>query len=457
MSEAQEAAKETRRGGGAGDSSGNERGGGSGSRPDEEAAALPPARLRQVILVLAIGTGLVVANIYYAQPLLSPIGSTFGVSYGSATLVVTLTQFGYALGMLTLLPLGDMLENRALASRTLIGTAAALVAAGISPFFGMFLVMSVLVGVSSVVAQILVPLAAHVAPEKDRGRIVGTVMTGLLLGIMLARTVSSLVAAAWGWRTIYLISGALMIALSVLLRRVLPYRKPEHTTVYAELMRTTARLAREEPVLRRRALCQALMFGAFSCFWTSVEFELTSRHHFSHLGIAVFALIGAAGAGVAPLAGWVGDRGHGRAGSGVVIALAVVAMLLAGFGSGSVVLLGVAGILLDLAVQGHQSFSLRDIYGLRENARARVNTVYMTSIFVGGAMATALSGTVNDSYGWKGVCLLGAALALVALLVWVYSVLRPPRGRTGAATARGSATTAPEGAEGAEGADRATA
>ena len=241
---------------------------------------------------------------------------------GRTELVVTLTQLGYAVGLFLLVPLGDLLENRALASRTLLVTSAALLATGLSPDFGVFLAMSVLVGMTSMVAQILVPYAAQLAPPAERGRVVGTVMAGLLLGILLARTVSSLVAAAWGWRTIYLASAFLMVVLSVLLSRMLPKRPPAHTSTYPQLMLSALRLVREEPVLRRRAVCQALMFGAFSCFWTSVAFELIQRHHLGQAWIGIFALVGAAGAAAAPLAGRLGDQGHGHAGSGVALALA---------------------------------------------------------------------------------------------------------------------------------------
>ena len=403
-------------------------------------AALPPARLRRVMLVLAVACGMAVANIYYAQPLLAPIASAFGVSQGSTALVVTLTQLGYALGMVLLLPLGDLLENRTLASRTLLITAAALLAAGLSPDFGVFLAMSVLVGMTSVVAQILIPFAAHLAPEHERGKVVGTVMIGLLLGILLARTVSSLVAAAWGWRTIYLISAALMIALSVMLVRLLPKRQPSHTSTYPRLLLSTFRLIREEPALRRRAACQALMFGAFSSFWTSVGFELIHRHHLGQVGIGLFALVGAAGAAAAPLAGRLGDRGYGHLGSGLALLLAVSAMVLADLGSGSLLLLALAGVLLDLAVQSHQVFSQREIYGLRADARARVNTVFMTSVFLGGSIATGASGILHDSYGWTGVTLFGAALPVVGLVVWAVSALR--RARPGHAADQGLGTTA---------------
>lgn len=407
--------------------------------PAEPAASPPPAdtspleaeRLRLVIAALAVACGLTVANLYYAQPLLSAIAHAFGVSQGSAGLVVTLTQLGYAIGLLFLLPLGDLLENRTLVSRTLLLTAAALFGAGFAPGFGIFLGMSVLVGIASVVAQILVPFATYLAPEHERGRVVGTVMGGLLLGILLARTVSSLIAAAWGWRTIYLVSGVLMLGLAVLLIRVLPRRGPEHRSSYGQLMVTIGHLAREEPALRRRAFCQAMMFGAFSCFWTAISFELIRRHHMDQVGIAVFALVGAGGAASAPIAGRLGDRGLGRAGSGVALVLAVVSLLLANVGSGSVVLLAVAGVLLDSAVQSHLVFSQREIYGLRPDARARVNTVFMTTIFVGGAAASAAAGAVDDAYGWSGVTLLAAAFPLLGLAVWSYSTISTVRQRSG--------------------------
>jgi predicted MFS family arabinose efflux permease len=386
-----------------------------------------PRGLRLITLVLAVACGATVANLYYAQPLLAEIASAFKVSQGNAALVVTLTQLGYAVGMVALMPLGDLVENRALASRTLLATAIALVVAGLAPGFGIFLAASVLVGITSVVAQILIPFAAHLAPEAQRGRFVGTVMTGLLLGILLARTLSSLVAAAWGWRTIYLISAGLMLVVAVTLVRVLPRHKPDHGVTYPQLMRSIGQLVRSEPALRRRAVCQALMFGAFSCFWTSVAFELLRGHGLSQAGIGIFALVGAAGAAAAPIAGRLGDRGHGRIGSGVTLVLAIVAMLIADIGVNSLVVLALAGILLDLAVQGHQVLSQQEIYGLRADARARINTVFMTTIFVGGALASAGSGLLYDAAGWTGVTLLGAALPAVGLVIWAFSALRARR------------------------------
>ena len=389
--------------------------------------ALSTRRLRIVTFTMAVACGLAVANLYYAQPLLELIAGSFGVSQGTATVVVTMTQLGYALGLLFVLPLGDLIDNRKLTSRTMVGTAVALAVAAVSPDFGLFVAVSVLIGTTSVVAQILVPLAAHLAPEHSRGKVVGQVMSGLLLGILLARTVSSLVAAAWGWRTIYLVSAVLVVGMSVVLARMLPDRAATHRASSRSLMGSVLALARAEPVLRRRSFCQAMFFGAFSAFWTSIAYELIGAHHFTQAGIGLFALVGATGAGVAPLAGKLADLGHGHLGSAAAVVIGIAAMLIAGFGSGSVVLLGLAAVLLDVAVQAHQAFSQRDIYGLRPDARARINTVFMTTMFVGGAAATAVTGGLHDSAGWPGVTVFGTSLLVLAGLVWLVGHVRRAR------------------------------
>ena len=320
--------------------------------------------------------------------------------------------------MALVLPLGDMLENRALASRTLLATAVALLVAGLSKDFGLFLAMSVLVGVTSVVVQILIPFAAHLAPPEQRGQFVGRVMSGLLLGILLARTLSSLVAAEWGWRSIYLVSAGMMLALSLLLRRVLPQRAPEHHDGYVALMRSVGTLIRTEPLLRRRAVSQALMFGAFSSYWTTIAYELIDHHGLSQREIGVFALVGAAGALAAPLAGRLGDGGHGRYARLGTFLIGVLAMVVAGLGQSSIIALAVSGVLLDLAVQGHQVLSQRDIYALNADARARINTVYMTTVFLGGAISSVVAGLIDDAYGWTGVAIFGAILPALGGLVW---------------------------------------
>jgi predicted MFS family arabinose efflux permease len=386
---------------------------------------VPVRSLRLIIFVLAFACGASVANIYYAQPLLDLIGRSFGVSQSAVTVVVTVTQVGYAVGLAVLLPVGDLVENRRLAARALAGTAVALGLAAVAPGLWVFLIASALIGVTSVVAQILVPVAAHLAPGESRGRYVGQVMSGLLIGIMLARTASSFAAAAWGWRSIYGISAVLMVVTAIALVRVLPVRRPDHEGGYGSLLRSSLVLARTEPLLLRRALSQALMFGAFTAYWTAVPFVLIGRHHLSQSGIAVFALIGAAGAVAAAMAGRIGDAGHGTAGRIAAIGIGLVATLLAAFGSGNLVLLGLAGVLLDFAVQGNQVLSLRDIYAIRPDARARFNSVYMTTSFLGGAVASAITGVVLSVWGWTGVALVAAAMTVVAGGVWTFDRLVP--------------------------------
>jgi predicted MFS family arabinose efflux permease len=380
--------------------------------------------LTLITFVMAITCGFTVANIYYAQPLLDLIAKQFTVSQGSAALVVTLTQVGYAVGMVVLLPLGDMVENRGLASWTLLGTALALAGAAFAPAFSVFLITSVLVGLTSVVVQVIVPIAAHLAPAGQAGRMVGRVMMGLLLGIMLARTLSSFVAAALGWHAIFLISAGIMIVLSFALRMVLPKRRPIDPPRYPQLMASIGRLIMTESALRRRALSQALLFGAFTAFWTAVPFELIARFGFSQTAIGLFALVGAGGALAAPIAGWIGDKGWGHLGSGTALSLAVVALLIAAFGSFNVILLAIAGVVLDFAVQSHQVLSQHEVYGLSSSARSRINTVFMSTVFIGGAIASAITGVLYDSFGWLGVSLFAAALPLVGLVIWIAHHLR---------------------------------
>ncbi|HTZ42576.1 MAG TPA: MFS transporter [Jatrophihabitans sp.] len=388
-----------------------------------------PARsLGLITVVLATACGLSVANIYYCQPLLAEIAHSLGTSQGAAAIVVTATQLGYAAGLILLMPLGDLLENRKLSSRTLLGTAlAALLAAG-SPNLPVFLALSVLIGLTAVVAQILIPLAAHLAPEAERGQFVGRVMSGLLLGILLARTAASLLAAAWGWRSVYLVSAVLMLAMAAVLRRVLPAHVPPHSAGYRSLMASVGRLAAEEPALRRRAACQALMFATFSVFWTSIAYELIRVHHLGQTGIGVFALVGAGGALAAPIAGRLADRGYGRIASGLVFVLAVLAVGLAGLAARNLALLALAGVLLDLAVQAHQVLSQQEIYALRPDARARINTVYMGTVFVGGSLGSAASGVLYARWGWAGPSVLGVLLGCCGLAVWAGSEIGRRRG-----------------------------
>jgi predicted MFS family arabinose efflux permease len=379
---------------------------------------LSARRLRILTFLLAVASGATIANIFYSQPLLGLIGSSFGISESAASIVVTVTQLGYAAGILMLMPLGDLLNNRKLASRVLILTAIAAAMAVLAPTLPLFLVASVVLGFTSVVAQIVIPFVAHLAPAGQGGRYVGRVMSGLLLGIMLARSVSSFSADAWGWRSVYAISAVAMLIIAVLLAVAMPDRKPDHTGGYASLLLSIGRLIRTEPALRRRALLQALMFATFSAFWTSIASELIADHRLTQWQIAIFALVGAAGSAAAPIAGRIGDRGLGRPATGVVFALAAVAMAVAGLVAHNLAVLALAAVLLDVAVQGSLILSQQEIYALRPDARSRLNTVFIASVFLGGAIGSGLSGVLYGRAGWTGVAWLGVALAAIGLVVW---------------------------------------
>jgi predicted MFS family arabinose efflux permease len=366
-----------------------------------------------VTLVLAVVCGLAVANIYFAQPILDVLARALHTTEGTVTLVVTLTQIGYAAGLVLVLPLGDMLENRALASRMVLVTAVVLAAAGASPNL-------VVLGLTSVVAHILLPFAAALTPAASRGRIVGRIGSGITLGVLLARTMSSLVTDLWGWRTIFFISAGLMVLSSLLLRVMLPTRTPAPAH-YSRALVSLVDLVRSYPVLRVRTVCQSLLFAGFSAYWTAIAYELIGHHHFSQAGVGLFALVGATGAIALPISGWLADRGYSRVLFPTALAIATVAMLVACLGQHQVVLLGLGGVLLDLGMAGHQVPSQRRIFELRPAARASINGLFMGSVFGGGAVGSALAGILYRHDGWTGVSLAAAALPALGLLLTIAS------------------------------------
>lgn len=383
---------------------------------DKEPATGVPGRL---ITLLAVACGMTVANLYYAQPLLPSLSDFFGVGAATAGTLITLTQVGYVIGMLFLVPLGDRFEKRQLVTVLLAITAVALVVAGSAPDFPVLLVASLISGATSVVAQILVPFAASLAPEHARGRVVGRVMSGLLTGILLSRTLSGLVSETAGWRIVFLGSAVLMAVLAAALRVALPPHAPTTSLPYHHVLRSTFRLLRIHPALRRRGLYQAAMFAVFSAFWTTVSFVLTGpRFHYSTIGVGVFALVGAAGAAVAPFAGHWADRGLARPATGIALLVAVLAFAVAGFGGHSIVLLALAAILVDVAVQTTLILGQHTVYALDADARSRLNSVFIAMFFAGGAIGSQLGTVVYDAAGWSGLSLLGAVLPLLALGYW---------------------------------------
>ncbi|MFB9834140.1 MFS transporter [Actinoallomurus acaciae] len=373
----------------------------------------------RLVALLAVACGMTVANLYYAQPLLSSLSAFFGIGTAAAGALITTTQIGYVAGMLFLVPLGDRVEKRRLVVLLLSVTTLALVVAGTAATFPVLLAASLVAGGTSVVAQILVPFAAGLAPDHARGRVVGRVMSGLLTGILLSRTLSSLVSQVAGWRVVYLGSAVLMAVLALALRSALPRHAPSTNMSYARLLRSTARLVRTHPVLVRRGLYQAAMFGAFSAFWTTVSFVLTGpEFHYSGFGVGMFALVGAAGAAVAPLAGHWADHGLVRPMTAAAFAVAALAFALAAIGRHDVILLAVAAVLIDMTVQTTLILGQHAIYRLDAGARARLNSVYIATFFAGGAFGSQAGSIAYHAYGWTGLTVLGAVLPVLALLYW---------------------------------------
>jgi predicted MFS family arabinose efflux permease len=296
--------------------------------------------------------------------------------------------------------------------------------AGLSDAPSAFLLWSLRIGVSSVGVQIMIPLAAHLSPESSRGRVVGNIMSGLLLGILLARPVSSLVADHFGWRAIFFIGAAVMLVVLIAVIRVVPTRKPDHASSYQALLLTLVHLLRDQPVLRRRSLYQALMFAAFSIYWSAVPLELVTQHGWSQTQVALFALVGATGAIAAPISGRLADAGYTS-----IATLCALILASLSFASGlmpasmQIVGLGLTGVLLDFAVQTNMVLGQRAIYALDPASRGRLNAIYMTSLFIGGAIGSALTSVIYHHSGWNGIMLIGAALPLIALLWMGYARL----------------------------------
>jgi predicted MFS family arabinose efflux permease len=371
-------------------------------------------------ILLAAACGLVVANLYYAQPLIGLIANDIGLDQSAASFIVALTQIGYCAGLLLLVPLGDLLENRGLISWTLGGVVLSLVVATLAPNAPIFLLASLLIGISAVTVQMLVPLAAHMAHDSSRGRVVGNVMSGLLMGIMLSRPVSSLIAHQFGWRTVFGISAVAMVVLLLVLRQLLPQRRPVADHSYGELIGSLWTLLRDTPILRRRAAYHAALFASFTLFWTIVPQVLSGPEFgFTQRGIALFAFSGAAGVFSAPIAGRMADKGWTSLGTALSLAVVILGFLVAHFGAhGSVWLLMIGGILIDLGVQSNLVLGQRAIYSLGAHARSRLNGLFMALFFAGGAFGSAISSYTYIHGGWEWVSWVGIAFPVAAMLLF---------------------------------------
>ncbi|HVZ22722.1 MAG TPA: MFS transporter [Vicinamibacterales bacterium] len=376
---------------------------------------------RRVVWLLAVTTAVIVANIYYAQPLLADMARAFGLSVPQIGAVAMLTQIGSATGMLLFVPLGDKYERRGLITTLLAAGVIALAAMASAPTVLTLCLASFAVGAATSNVHVVVPLAAHLAPAQQRGRVLGMVFGGLLIGVLLARTFSGLLGAAFGWRIVYWIASAMMLVLAVVIRMALPVNRPDHQISWTALMRSLGDLFRRYATVREAALLAFLMFFSFSALWTTLVFLLqTPPYHYGTAAAGWFGLLGAASASSAPIVGRLSDRyGPERSVLGaIVVTLAgYLVLLMAGRMMAGLV---AAIILVDAAVQSGHVANQSRIYGLDPNARSRLNTIYMVAFMSGGAAGSYMGPLGLKLWGWAGFCafpMVALSIALVVMLV----------------------------------------
>jgi predicted MFS family arabinose efflux permease len=374
--------------------------------------------------LLAAACGLVATNLYTAQPLAGPISAALGLSPRATGLIVTLMQIGYGAGLLLIVPLSDLIENRRLTLIMIAVSALALLGAALSPDALLFFAAALFIGFGTVAVQVLIPYAAHIAPEAERGRVVGNVMSGLLLGIMAARPISSFIAELFSWQAVFFVSAGTMAVLALVLGVALPRRVPTSKLGYGGLLASLGKLATTTPVLQRRALYHALLGAAFSLFWTTVPLLLAGPlFHLSQGGIGLFALAGVSGAAAAPIAGRVADRGWGRQATALAMLAVAAAFLMTQIApEGSMLtllLLVAAAILLDSGVAANASVGQRMIFSLGAEFRGRLNGLYTASFFAGSATGSAVGGWAYADGGWTLTAWIGFALPIAALLCFM--------------------------------------
>jgi len=366
-------------------------------------------------LGLACGVG--VSNIYYNQPLLLQMAHSLHVDYSHMGTVAVATQIGYSIGILAFVPLGDVIERRSLMVRLFAGVSISTLLAAFAPNLATLLTASIATGLTAAVTHVVVPIAPELADDEERGRAIGTVMTGLLLGVLLARSVSGWIASFLGWRAVFVFAALCNAAFVPLMLRRLPKLPPHKPLPYSQALRSLWTLIRTQPLLRESAVLGGLVFAVFSAFWTTLVFLLGSKHY--HLGAGTagsFGILGATGALIAPVAGRVADRRGSRA----VVTLGL-SLLSAGFCILWLLgyhLLGlVLGVIvLDLGAQANQIANQTRIFGLEPGARGRINTIYMTVYFLGGSLGSLFSTMAWVRWGWGGVCALGLGLLGLAAL-----------------------------------------
>jgi predicted MFS family arabinose efflux permease len=366
---------------------------------------------RWALPFLGVACAVGVASIYYNQPLLLVMGKTFGRDARAMEWVAVATQLGYAAGILCFVPLGDVAERRALMMRMYAAVSVALLLTALAQGLAWMIVASALVGVLAAVTHVVLPIAPDLVSHEQRGKAIGTVMMGLLLGILLARTFAGWLANVAGWRSVFVVAAAMNLAFVPVMWKVMPKMVPRESLTYGEAMRSLWTLFRTEPLLREAGVIGALTFASFSCFWTTLAYLLNAHYGLGPGVAGTFGIVGAAGALIAPFAGWLADKRGTRfvvTVAGAVMTGSYVWLLvtegLRASTAWHMVALVVGVLALDVGQQMMQVGNQTRIFGLGAGARSRLNTIYMTIFFAGGAMGSALAGWAWWRWGWTGLC-----------------------------------------------------
>jgi predicted MFS family arabinose efflux permease len=382
----------------------------------------PPALSRMTVALMSVACGVTVSNVYLNQPLLAEIRNAFHTTAPQAGAVTTFTQIGYTLGILFLVPLGDVLERRRLILILLTAVTCALTMAAFAPNLSLLAAAGLLIGLTTIIPQIVIPMAASLVPDDQRGQIVGRVSSGILIGILGGRVVSGLLGAELGWRAVFGIGAALMIVLAAAVIRWFP-RSRTAAMPYGALMRSLPALLWEEPGLRQACLFQAMAFGSFTAFWTTLPFFLnTPPYHYGPAAAGLFGIVGIAGACAAPLVGRLTDRRGPLWANGIAMGLTLLSYVVFRLVGTHLAGLIVGVLLLDVGVQSNQVSNQTRLFGLRPEARSRMNAVYMVCAYLGGALGSFLGINAWTRTGWPGVCTVGLLLLVIALVRYAFAL-----------------------------------
>jgi predicted MFS family arabinose efflux permease len=372
------------------------------------------------VLFMAVCTGLIVANLYYCQPLIVLIANEFKIPEANAGTITYLTQAGYAIGLFFMVPLGDKIERKKQILMTTFASVIALIIAATAQSFFILQIASLFLGITSIVPQLILPLAASLTAAEQRGKVVGTIMSGLLVGILLSRTLSGFIGQLWGWRSMFWIAAGICLLIFFAIQRKFPVNKPQFQGSYGQLIQSLFTLIKTQPVLREATLINVFCFAQFGAFWTTMVLLLSGEpFYFNSATIGLFGIVGASGALAAPLVGKMGDKGNPRIAVGYGCLLMLISFIVFYFSIESIIGVIIGIVFIDVGIQGVHISNQTRVYSLLPEARNRLNTVFMSFSFLGTAAGSAYGLFLWKLGGWHAVAIGCAVLALLALTVYV--------------------------------------